>query len=152
MTRPSGTQGALGMSMRFAVRVDGISLGNWSSCKGLEFSCKIHKIREHGSYDFEHILFADVEYKVVKLERAVDSTSSMQLRTWLKTTLASQPGAAALSSGKTALITLLDSSWRPVTTWTLRGVYPAGWTGPSLSAKESVVAIERLELQHEGFL
>jgi phage tail-like protein len=145
-------QAAFGMAMRFNVVVDGISLGNWSSCKGLEFKCKPVKFHEHGSYEFERILFVDVSYEMIKLERAVDRVASAQLREWLTNELNNPPGTQLFGAGKTATITLLDAAWNPVTSWTLRGVYPAGWSGPSLSAKESAVATERLDLWHEGFM
>jgi phage tail-like protein len=148
-----GQQPSFGMAMRFNVVVDGISLGNWASCKGLEFTCEPVKFHEHGNYDYETILFVKVKYAVVKLERAIDKVASGQLRQWLSSELNSQPGTQLLGiGGKTATITLLDAAWNPVTSWTLRNVFPAGWQGPTLSAKETAVATERLELLHEGFL
>jgi phage tail-like protein len=36
--------------------------------------------------------------------------------------------------------------------WSLRGVHPASWTGPTLDAGSTKVAIEVLELVHEGFI
>ncbi len=149
---PRMAGGSLGMATRFAVMVQGISLGNWSTCKGLEFTCKVHKIREGGEYGFEHIMFADVSYSTIKLERAMDRVTSTQLRTWLSTELSNPPGTQIFGAGKTATITLLDAAWSPVTTWTLRGVYPRAWSGPNFDASTSKVAIERLELDHEGFL
>jgi phage tail-like protein len=140
------------MAMRFNVVIDGISLGNWASCKGLEFTCKPIKFHEHGNYEYETILFVDVSYSVIKLERAVDRVASAQLREWLANELNDPPGTQIFGGGKTATITLLDAAWSPVMSWTLRGVYPAGWTGPALSAKDTAVATERLELMHEGFL
>jgi phage tail-like protein len=153
------TQLALGVSMRFHVVIDGVSLGSWSSCKGLEVVCKLKKIRDPGDYGYEHILFADVDYSTVKLERAMEKTSSKALRDWLADKLSawSQPGYMpelmnSIIGGSTATITLLDSAWEEVSSWTLRNVYPKGWYGPSFDAGKSAVAIERLELDHEGFL
>ena len=37
-------------------------------------------------------------------------------------------------------------------TWTLTGVIPVRWTGPSLSVDSPKVATETLELAHHGFL
>jgi phage tail-like protein len=54
--------------------------------------------------------------------------------------------------GGTAQITLYDSHGQPVSTWSLRNVYPAGWEGPDLSASTFGIAIEKLKLVHEGFL
>lgn len=159
MSDSGSTAVALGMAMRFHVYVDGISLGNWSSCKGLEVKAKLQKVRDTGDYGYEHILFADVEYQTVKLERAMEKVSSQALRDWLANKLSpwSQPGTmpqmlGAFVGGSTATITLLDSAWAEVATWTLRNVYPSGWFGPTFAADKSAVAIERLDLDHEGFL
>ncbi|WP_156756336.1 phage tail protein [Actinokineospora pegani] len=150
---------ALGMAMRFNVVIDGVNLGNWTSCKGLDLKCKIHKFYDNGEYGYQKILFADVEYPTVKLERAMEKASSQVLREWLSDKLSAwkQPGfmpdiVNAVLGGSTARITLLDSAWEEVSSWELRNVYPSGWYGPSLVAKDSAVAIERLELDHEGFL
>lgn len=150
---------ALGMAMRFNVKIDGVNLGNWTSCKGLEFKAKVHKVRDTGNYAYQKILFGDVEYQTIKLERAMEKTSSAVLREWLVGKLSpwKQPGVMpdllySMIGGSTANITLLDSSWQEVASWRLRNVYPAGWYGPTFSAKDSAVAIERLELDHEGFL
>jgi phage tail-like protein len=150
---------ALGMAMRFNVVIDGVNLGNWTSCKGLDLKCKIHKFYDNGEFGYQKILFADVEYPTVKLERAMEKASSQVLRDWLGDKLSSwsQPGFMpemlnVVLGGSTARITLLDSAWEEVSTWELRNVYPSGWYGPSLVAKDSAVAIERLELDHEGFL
>lgn len=151
-----GERAPFGMSMRFHVKIDdSVDLGSWSSCKGLEVKCKLHKIREHGQYDFERILFADVEYESIKLERAVDAVSTAKLQKWLADALASQPGDQLISTifgSRTAVITLLDSTWKVAGQWTLRGVYPKSWSGPTMDASKAAVAIERLELAHEGFL
>jgi len=150
---------ALGLEMRFHVQIDGVDLGNWSSCKGLDVKVNLETVYDPGDYSHKRILFADVDYGRVELERAVDATSSPAVRTWLAEKLApwSQPGAMPsqlqmVVGGGTATITLLDAAWTAVCSWSLRNVYPSGWTGPSLSAESKKVAIEQLELAHEGFL
>lgn len=47
-------------------------------------------------------------------------------------------------------ITLLDESRQPVMTWKFRRAWPCKWTGPTLNATANEVAIETLELCHEG--
>lgn len=47
-------------------------------------------------------------------------------------------------------ITLLDEKRQPVVVWKFRRAWPCKWEGPCLHAKESEVAIETLELCHEG--
>jgi len=48
-------------------------------------------------------------------------------------------------------ITLLDQAENPVWSWNIRQAWPCKWTGPVLVAKSSDVAIETLEICHEGF-
>ena len=48
------------------------------------------------------------------------------------------------------VITLLDQADNPVLHWKLRNAWPCRWSGPILTGKGSDVAIEELELAHEG--
>ena len=47
---------------------------------------------------------------------------------------------------------LSDRERTVVAEWSLAGVIPVRWTGPSLSAESPKVAIETIELAHHGFL
>lgn len=47
-------------------------------------------------------------------------------------------------------IVLLDEGRQPVATWRLRDAWPSRWEGPVLDAEGNDVAIETLELTHEG--
>jgi len=48
-------------------------------------------------------------------------------------------------------ITLLDETRQPVLAWTFRRAWPARYDAPDLRALGNEVAIETLELAHEGF-
>ena len=47
-------------------------------------------------------------------------------------------------------VVLLDEQRQEVARWNLRRAWPAKWAGPTLNAKGNDVAIETLELAHEG--
>jgi len=53
---------------------------------------------------------------------------------------------------ETAEITVLDPAGDVVATWNLAGIFPAKWTGPTLDVAGNQVAIETLELAHNGFM
>lgn len=144
----------LGLAMRFLVEIDGLSLGQWASCKGLNVTCKPFLLREKGNALYEEVLPGDLAYTPITLERAMDATSSKRVQDWLRSTFESWLDAAGDEpyAGGTARITLLDGAGDAVLTWSLLGVYPTAWHGPTLSAKDNNVAIETLELTHEGFL
>ncbi len=48
-------------------------------------------------------------------------------------------------------ISLLDEAGTPVVTWTVVNCFPIKITGPDLKSDANEVAIETLELAHEGF-
>jgi len=145
----------LGMSMRFRVSVDGINLGSWATCAGLSVEFKNKRVAEGGNYEYSVILPDRVEYKTVTLRRAMSQQESAIVQQWLTGVVRGWYNAASPRDfgPRTAEIELFDASGQAVVaSWMLRNVYPARWSGPDLDATGSRIAIEALELVHEGFL
>lgn len=143
---------SLAVSMRFKVTVDGLSLGYWSSCKGL--SMKFNAKAVHGNiYDSFNYIPERVEYPDITLARAMNKQDSPKVWKWLadcrRQWYGPEPGDW---SDKTAVIQLFDSQYQLVTQWSLSNVYPREWRGPDLDAGGSAIALEVLVLAHEGFL
>lgn len=166
-TNAAGAYQALGLTMRFQVAVGQLSLGSWHSCTGLQVDFDPEQIDEAGNPYYRPVLFGRAKYSVITLERAMNSRDSPVLQQWLRSQLeqwlvqppkpatATAVGERALSKygGSTVAITLFDSANAVVSTWNLRGVYPASWAGPSMKAEGTgAVAKETLKLVHEGFL
>jgi phage tail-like protein len=51
---------------------------------------------------------------------------------------------------KDGLIVINDNSGQPAKMWKFRRGIPVKWTGPALNASQNNVAIESLEIAHEG--
>jgi len=51
---------------------------------------------------------------------------------------------------KNGSIVLLDENRQEVTRWNFKRGWPCKWTGPGLNAKNNEVAMETLEICHEG--
>jgi phage tail-like protein len=133
------------LGMRFKVTIDGQhELGNWQKCDGLNVEYDITEYREGGQNGYVHRLPGRAMYDNVKLTRPVDASTGAVAR-WLASVQSN------LSRG-TAQITVLDPTGEPVTEWVLSGVFPARWTGPTLDVNGNQVAMETLELSHNGFL
>jgi phage tail-like protein len=155
----SSTALPYGLAMRFNVTIDRIDdkidLGDWSACKGLKVELKVTRVTSGGDYSTEWILPDRISYSNITLERAVHPDDSETVLKWLQD-VSSQwmdwDGSNPAYLGKTATITLLGVSGQKVMSWNLTGVYPVSWSGPSLSATDNKVAIETLELAHQGFL
>ncbi|GAA0191313.1 hypothetical protein GCM10009122_53700 [Fulvivirga kasyanovii] len=63
---------------------------------------------------------------------------------WIKDTLANPDRRETLT------INLLDEEGTPVKTWTVVNAFPVKYQGPDLNATDNNVAVETLELAHEG--
>lgn len=135
----------LGLAMRFSAVVDDVDLGSWSSCRGLAVSFNPVKVLEGGANDHEVVLAGSVKYDTVSLTRAMTASDSPRVMQWLASRVSDYQGG-------TAQITLNDAHGNAVSSWSLRNVFPSRWMGPRLDANGREVAIETLELVHEGFL
>jgi phage tail-like protein len=165
----------LGLTTRFHVVVDGVDLGGWGKCTGLSVDFHPDTIFEGGNYDYKPILPGQLEYHAITLERAMEASASQRVQQWLRQRVdtwvhAASSGHSALEQGAnmisnalgagniaggaggTGQITLFDSMGGHVMTWQLRNVYPSKWFGPELDARTAGIAMEKLELVHEGFL
>ena len=145
---------SLGLAMRFRVSVDGINLGSWASCAGLSVEFKNKRVNEGGNYEYSVILPERLEYRAITLRRAMTSKDSAIVQRWLTSVVSGwyNAGSPRSYAARTAQIELLDVGQQNVATWTLRNVFPSRWVGPDLDATGSRVAVESLELVHEGFL
>ena len=135
----------LGLSMRFAVVVDGVDLGGWAKCEGLAVTFGLEERVEGGVNDRTVWLPGRIQYPTVSLTRAMTAPDSAKVMKWLSSMVDKQQGG-------TAKITLFDAHNKEVSSWSLQNVLPSSWTGPTLNATSKEIAVEKLELVHEGFL
>jgi phage tail-like protein len=144
----------LGLAMRFRVVVDEVDLGGWASCTGLAVDFKNTPVGEGANYEYRTILPERVEYTPVTLRRAMTRQDSTRVQQWLSRVVSKWYGASSPHDygARTARITLFDAHREEVASWSLRNVYPAAWHGPDLDATGNNVALETLQLVHEGFL
>jgi phage tail-like protein len=145
----------LGLNNRFHVEIGGEDLGSWGQCSNLAVAFENVKIKVGGVYDYETYLPERMTYPAITLKRAINPKDSMALQSWLAKKVEDwMYSANGAGSGDTAKITLYDATGADggIMTWSLRNVYPSKWTGPQLDAMTSGIAMETLELVHEGFL
>jgi phage tail-like protein len=144
----------LGLTTRFRVVVQDVDLGGWATCRGLLVDFKHEALKEGGHYDSVTIMPDRVLYTPITLTRAMNATDSAAVQSWLSRVVEEWYGDSSDGgySDRTAQITLLDAYQEQVATWRLRNVYPLRWRGPDLDARTGNVAVETLDLAHEGFL
>lgn len=133
-----------GLGLRFLVKIDGRSMGNWQKCDGLSLEYDIFEYKEGGENGYVHRLPGRVSYPNIKLTRPIDSDSS-SVGAWVAS-------LQIRMVPSTAQISVLDPTGESVASWVLSGVYPVKWSGPSLDVNSNQWATETLELTHNGFL
>jgi phage tail-like protein len=127
----------------FLVEIDGKTVAGFSEVSGLTTDTNIIEYRE-GSEKVGTVrkLPGLMKYNNIVLKRGW--TADTTLWTWRKQVI---DGKTQRLSGT---ITLLDESRTPALQWNWVFGWPSKWEGPALNAKTSEVAIETLEIAHEG--
>lgn len=144
---PIAADTALGLAMRFVVKIDNTpyDLGSWSKVTGLDVAWDVCEYRA-GDNDNERWYFPGVtKYSTIKLERAAESKGTSSVQDWLN----SNSFGFEVQSGS---IELQDAKKSKVLSWTLRHVIPVKWSVSGFEAGGNKVALETLELAHMGFL
>jgi phage tail-like protein len=133
-----------GISVFFSVEIDALNLGSWTSCSGMGISMDTQAKGDSALSFWMHHMSGHVTYSNITLTRPV-SPDTATIITWMNT-------FAMLPMPTVAQISALDPMGAPVYTWSLWGVIPVKWTGPSFDAANPSIATEHLEIAYQGFL
>jgi phage tail-like protein len=120
-----------------------VAPGEFRSAKGLGAELEVMAYAEGGVNDYVHQLPVRHSWTRIVLERGV--VSSPELWNWYKVGLTKSLGARRDGS-----IVLMTPDGKRAVAWDFRGGIAVKWTGPELNAMESAVAIESLEIAHQG--
>jgi phage tail-like protein len=128
----------------FLVNIEGIPATSFSEVSGLEADIEVvdYRAGNLGGNTVQKLPGLS-RYANLTLKRGL--TADLSLWNWINSAL-----QGTLVRASVAII-LLDQSDKPVLTWRLKNAWPCRWSGPSLVANTSEVAIETLEICHEGF-
>jgi T4-like virus tail tube protein gp19 len=112
--------------------------------RGYKFKLEVNGITRAGFREASGLDAAQdpVEYAEISLKRGV--TDDAELWTWWKTSLG---GRVERKNGS---IVRCDGTGKEKVRWNFVGGRPTKWTGPTFIAAGNEVAIETLEIAHEG--
>ncbi|MGA2828837.1 MAG: phage tail protein [Streptosporangiaceae bacterium] len=113
----------------------------FAECEGLEMTMEPKTIESGGVNNRQIHLIGPVKFSQLTLKRGM--TSNLQLWSWLALTAR---GTVAPASGT---VTMWDTDSTPVIEFALQGCLPVRMRGPSLNAREGLVAVEELALVYE---
>jgi phage tail-like protein len=137
-------RGEPAVGVRFLVAIDKNALGAFNTCEGLGCEVVLEQREEGGNNGFIWQLPTRIKYGNIKLSRSICKDSD-KLTAWIAS-------FATKVTRSTASISAMTGDGEIVVTWTLDGVIPVRWTGPSLNPDSAKIATETVELAHHGFL
>ena len=116
--------------------------GGFSECTGLDISLDIEEYKEGGNNGLILRFPTRVKWSNLRLKRGIAQSDELWL--WH---FGFVGGQVARRDG---VVTLQDEQQNSVKSWSFTRGLPVKWTGPSLNASQNQIAIEELEIAHEG--
>ncbi|WGV27997.1 phage tail protein [Halotia branconii] len=120
----------------------GLVVGGFSEVSGLQAETETEDYHEGGVNNFVHRLPKATKFPNLVLKRGI--TDSFELWVWHQRVIA---GQIERHNGS---VILLDNTYTEKWRWNFSDAYPVKWVGPDLKADGNAVAIETLELAHNG--
>ena len=127
---------------RYKVEIDGLEAGGFSEVTGFDASIDVIEYREGDMVQTPLKIPGLKKYGNITLKQGL--TTSTVLYDWI---IAGVNGAV---DRKTITITLLDDEEAPAASWQVINAWPTKYTAPDFNATSSEIAIDTLEIAHEG--
>jgi len=115
----------------------------FKSVGGLRYETEVIPVREGGANDTTFQLVGSTKWSNIVLKQGF--TGSSDLLAWREQWL-----AGSMSRIATGKIIQLDTALNPKATWTFVRGWPQKWEVSEFDASKSELAIETLEIAHEG--
>ena len=127
----------------FAVELDGVTRMGFKTCAGLDSTSGVLKYREGTDPTLgQRQLPGLLSFSNISLERGI--TDDHALWDWRKGV------ATGEVTRRTISIILRDDAGHEKIRWNIRNCWPVKWSGPNFDSGADTVAVEKLELAHEG--
>ena len=128
----------------FLVEIDGITRAGFRECSGLDTSQDAGEYREGTDPLTVRKLPGLIKYSNISLKRGI--TDDAELWEWRKTAMDGRVGRKNMS------IILMNDAREEKLRWNVKNCWPTKWEGPSFNATSGDVAVETLEIAHEGLV
>lgn len=132
-------------NFRFRVEIDGITQAGFNECSFGDATVDLAEYREGTDAPTNRKLSGLTKYGNITLKWGI--SDSMDLYNWHKGIVDS----GAEGARKNISIILIDEAGNDKSRWDIVEAWPTKYDPTDLSAKGSDVAIESLEIVHEGF-
>jgi len=130
------------MNFNFLVEIDGITRAAFHECSGFDSTIDVVEHREGGENTTVRKLPGVTKYSNIVLKWGI--TDDRELYDWHR------QAVQGILQRKSGSIILLDRQGIEKVRWNFFNAWPSKWDGPDFNAEGNDVAIETLELAHEG--
>lgn len=138
----ANTQVGAHPACRFYVDIGGITQAVFTEVSGLAVEMAVEEIEEGGNNGFVHRLPGRCKVSNLTLQRGM--TASNQLFQWVMEV------AQGKVTRRHVSVILYAPDGQELMRWNFNNAYPIKWSGAAFKADDTTVAIETLELAHEG--
>lgn len=129
-------------NFNFKIEIDGIVRGAFQQCSGFDSTIDVIEHREGGENTTPRKLPGLTKFSNIMLMWGM--TDDMELYNWHRDAVLGRVDR------KNGSIVLLDRQGNETARWNFFNAWPTKYDGPDLNAEGNDVAIEKLELAHEG--
>jgi len=133
-------------SLRWYLEIDGITEATFREVTGLDSETEVieHRVTGKGGNIVVHKIPGALKWSNIVLRRGL--TDDRKLHDWRQKIEQGQTEA----NRKNGSITLYSADGKAVAKYTFKKAWPCKFKGPALDASKNEVAIEEMELAHEG--
>jgi len=142
-------------NFEFILEIGGLQAAGFAECNGLQMETKLFQYKEGGRNETTLQFPEHTSYGNITLKRGITFSDNV-LYEWHKDIVTGQfsknrrSQSTLRKNAKSTAIILQDELGDEVGRWTLIGAIPVKWVGPDLKATGNEIAIETLEIAHEG--
>jgi phage tail-like protein len=130
------------LNFNFIVELDGITQAGFAEASGFGSTTEPIEVNEGGLNVASHKFVGRTKQNNITLKWGL--TDSTELYDWYRDVVNGK------IQRKTGSIIMLDLQGNEKIRWNFYNAWPTKWDGPDFSAKGNDVAIETLEIAHEG--
>lgn len=135
-------------SFKFALEIDGLVLGFFKKCTGVESETEVIEFKEatkDGRMVIRKVPGA-MKWGDIQLDKRLDNSKDLWL--WRKQVIDGDVDAARRNGS----IIAYDSQSTEVARWNFEAGWPSKWKGADFDAGSNEVATESLTITHEGLV
>jgi phage tail-like protein len=130
------------LAFRFEVELDNFTVSAFSECSGLQIDTEVQDYAEGGLNTYIHKFPGRTKQVNLQLKRGI-----VDRKVWDWYYDVTQ-GKVVFRNGSVRVFDAAGAA--PVMEWHFHNSFPCKWVGPSLNAAQSAIAVEVLEICHQG--